>query len=78
MRLVSYGKPRAWTSGIELGESVVETTKVATLAGWSEENVAAAGSNRTLLELGPDALRQLERIVRDRTVHLKPMPPASL
>jgi len=74
MRLVSYGKPRAWTSGIELGESVVETAEVATLAGWSEENIAAACSNRTLLELGPAALRQVEQVVRDKTDHFKWMP----
>ena len=78
MRLVSYGKPKAWTSGIELGESVVETAKVARLAGWSEENVAAASSNRTLLELGLDAVRQLDGVARSKFEHLSPMPRASL
>ena len=78
MRLVSYGKPRAWMSGIELGVSVVETAEVATLAGWNEEYIAAAGSNRTLLELGPAALRQLERVVFDKTDHLNSIPRSSL
>ncbi|MCA3561609.1 MAG: fumarylacetoacetate hydrolase family protein [Aestuariivirga sp.] len=78
MRLVSYGKPGAWTSGIELEGSVVDTAEVARLAGWNAEGVAAARTNRTLLKLGLDAVHQLHGVARNKSGHLKSMARASL
>ena len=78
MRLVSYGKPGAWTSGIEIDGSVVDAAEVARFAGWSEDRVVAARSNRTLLELGLDAVHQLHDVARHKSEHLKSMLHSSL
>ncbi len=60
MKLVSYGAPKAWNPGIDLGEYIADTRAVAGLAGWSGEDRARLTSNRVLLEYGIDRARELE------------------
>lgn len=78
MRLVSYGKPKAWISGIEIDGAVVESAAAARLAGWAGNKLAAAQTNRGLLELGLAAVRALEAVARKNLEMLSPMPVASL
>lgn len=60
MRIVSYGEPGDWTSGIQIGESVVDSAGAARHAGWPAQEVALARSNRALVELGVERLCGLE------------------
>ena len=78
MRLVSYGAPKAWISGIEIDDSVVESAAVARLAGWTGNKLAAASSNRGLLELGFDAIEELRTALGRNLLQLKLTPRASL
>lgn len=78
MRLVSYGKPKSWISGIAIGDEVVETAAVARLASWSEAKIAAAASNHGLLELGLEAAHQLENVARKNLAKLTRLPLGSL
>lgn len=78
MRLVSYGTPKAWISGIEIDGAVVESAAVARLADWTGEKLAAARTNRGLLELGLPAAQELDAAARKSLAQLSPRPLASL
>lgn len=66
MRLVSFGAPGDWRSGIDLGDHVAESAAVARLAGWNDGDVAAARCNRSLISRPEASLCQLGDVARQR------------
>ena len=65
MRITTYNKDGEWRSGILVGDSVVDSKAVATLAGWTEEEVATLHSNRNLASMGDDHLGRLAASAKD-------------
>src|SRR6188472_4237620 len=68
MRLVSYESDAGWRSGIQVGDAVADTERVAADAGWDH---AGLHSTRAVLALEPARLRALA-VVAARADELQP------
>lgn len=66
MKLVSFGSPRAWVPGIDIGDAIVDTRAAAALCGWSGAELEGLTCNRQLLAQPFDRLLSLDSVARTR------------
>lgn len=70
MRIVSYGAPRQWKPGIDIGDAVADTAVVLQLAGWPEAERTLVRSNRDLLGFTTARVLALGETARSRRAEL--------